>query len=128
MSKFVLTAQLHLQAPRNASQVLNQTRQQLSGGVTIPVNVKNAKQAQQQITNVTKATQQASSAAQSMGKSFGLATKRFAAFTVASRAISLVTNGLANAVDEAIQFQREMVKISQVTGKSISSFVDFKTL
>ena len=119
MSKFVLTAQLQLQAPRNASQVLNQTRQQLSGGVTIPVNVKNAKQAQQQITNVTKATQQASSAAQSMGKSFGLATKRFAAFTVASRAISLVTNGLANAVDEAIQFQREMVKISQVTGKSI---------
>ena len=119
MSKFVLTAQLQLQAPRNASQVLNLTRQQLSGGVTIPVNVKNAKQAQQQITNVTKATQQASSAAQSMGKSFGLATKRFAAFTVASRAISLVTNGLANAVDEAIQFQREMVKISQVTGKSI---------
>ena len=119
MSKFVLTAQLQLQAPRNASQVLNQTRQQLSGGVTIPVNVKNAKQAQQQITNVAKATQQASSAAQSMGKSFGLATKRFAAFTVASRAISLVTNGLANAVDEAIQFQREMVKISQVTGQSI---------
>ena len=119
MSKFVLTAQLQLQAPKNTSQVLNQTRQQLSSGVTIPVNVKNAKQAQQQITNVAKATQQASSAAQSMGKSFGLATKRFAAFTVASRAISLVTNGLANAVDEAIQFQREMVKISQVTGQSI---------
>ena len=75
MSKFVLTAQLQLQAPKNTSQVLNQTRQQLSSGVTIPVNVKNAKQAQQQITNVAKATQQASSAAQSMGKSFGLATK-----------------------------------------------------
>ena len=119
MSKFVLTAQLQLQAPKNTSQVLNQLRQQLSGGVTIPVNVKNAKQAQQQINNVAKATQQASSAAQSMGKSFGLATKRFAAFTVASRAISLVTNGLANAVDEAIQFQREMVKISQVTGQSV---------
>jgi hypothetical protein len=54
-----------------------------------------------------------------MGKSFGVALKRFAAFTVASRAVSLFSNTLANAVDEAIDFQNEMVKISQVTGKSV---------
>ena len=118
MSKFVLTAQLQLQAPRNASQVLNQIRSQLSG-VQVPISVKGAAQATKQVNNLAAASQKANSAAQSMGKSFGLAIKRFAAFTVASRAVSLVTNTLAGAVDEAIDFQREMVKISQVTGKTV---------
>ena len=118
MSKFVLTAQLRLQAPTNVNQVLNNVRRQLQG-VNIPVQVKGARQAQNQIQQVTKATQQASSAATALGRSFGSAVKRFAAFTVASRAVSLFTNSLANAVDEAIAFQDELVKISQVTGKSI---------
>ena len=118
MSKFVLTAQLQLQAPRNANQVLNQVKSQLSG-VQVPISVKGTAQATKQVNNLTAATQKANSAAQSMGKSFGLAIKRFAAFTVASRAVSLVTNTLAGAVDEAIDFQREMVKISQVTGKTV---------
>ena len=98
MSKFVLTAQLQLQAPRNTNQVLTQMRQQLSGGVTVPVSAKGAAQAQKQITQVANATQKAATAAESMGKSFGLATKRFAAFTVASRAVSLLTNSLANSI------------------------------
>jgi hypothetical protein len=118
MAQFVLTAQLQLQAPKNASQVLNQIQNQLKG-VQIPVTVKSAAQATKQINQVTDATNKATSAAQAMGKSFGLAIKRFAAFTVASRAVSLFTNGLANAVDEAIDFQREVVKIAQVTGKTV---------
>ena len=119
MSKFVLTAQLQLQAPRNTNQVLNQMRQQLSG-LTIPVDVKGAAQAQKQIKNVANETQRAASAAESMGRSFGLATKRFAAFTVASRAVSLLTNSLANSIQEAVDFQREMIKISQVSGKTMA--------
>ena len=119
MSKFVLTAQLQLQAPRNTNQVLTQMRQQLSSGVTVPVSAKGAAQAQKQITQVANATQKAATAAESMGKSFGLATKRFAAFTVASRAVSLLTNSLANSIAEAIDFQREMVKIAQVSGKTM---------
>ena len=117
MSKFVLTAQLRLQAPTNTRQVLNQMRGELKG-LSVPVEVKGATQAQKQIKQVTKATREASGAATAMGKSFGLALKRFAAFTIASRAVSLFTNSLANAVDESISFQREVVKISQVTGKT----------
>ena len=118
MSKFVLTAQLKLQAPTNTRQVINQMRGQLQG-LNVPVQVTGASSATKQINKVTAATKQAAGAADSMGRSFGLALKRFAAFTVASRAVSLVTNTLANAVDEAIDFQRELVKISQVTGKSM---------
>ena len=118
MAQFVLTAQLQLQAPRNASKVVNQIQNQLKG-VQIPVTVKSAAQATKQINQVTAATNKAASAAEAMGRSFGLAIKRFAAFTVASRAVSLFTNSLANAVDEAIDFQREVVKIAQVTGKTV---------
>ena len=117
MSKFVLTAQLKLQAPKNTQQVVNQIKSQLSG-VSVNVNVKGATQAQRQIKQITAATNQATSAAHNMGKTFGVALKRFAAFTIASRAVSLFTNSLAGAVQESIDFQREIVKIAQVTGKT----------
>ena len=115
MARFVLTAQLQLQAPKNARQVVNQIRQQLAGQtINVPVTVKGAKQAQQAVNNVSKSLKQATGASDALGRSFGLAVKRFAAFTVASRAVSLFTNSLAGAVDEAIDFQREMLKIAQV--------------
>ena len=118
MSRFVLTAQLKLQAPTNVTQVVNQMRSQLKG-LSVPVQVNGASTATKQIKQITAATKQATGAAHNMGKSFGLALKRFAAFTVASRAVSLFTNSMAAAVDESIAFQRELVKISQVTGKSV---------
>ena len=118
MSRFLLTAQLQLRAPTNTRQVMNTLRSQLAG-VNVPVQMQGVAQAQKQLKGVAKEAKVATNAAQNMGKSFGLAFKRFAAFTVASRAVSLFTNGLANAVDEAIDFQREMVKISQVTGQAV---------
>ena len=117
MSKFVLTAQLKLQAPRNTRQVVQDIRRQLKG-VQVPVEIKTADKARKQIKSVTDETKKATSAANALGRSFGLAIKRFAAFTVASRAVSLFTNSLANAVDEAIAFERELIKIEQVTGAS----------
>lgn len=117
MSKFVLTAQLKLQAPTNTRQVVQEIRRQLRG-VEVPVEIKQADQARKQIKSVTDETKKATGAAQALGKSFGLAIKRFAAFTVASRAVSLFTNSLANAVDEAIAFERELIKIEQVSGAS----------
>ncbi len=120
MSKFVLTAQLRLKAPTNTKQVINDLRRELQG-VNIPVKIKGAAEAKKQLDAVGNSAKRASSAAQAMGKSFGLAFKRFAAFTVASRAVSLFTSSLANAVDEAISFQREMIKISQVTGQTVQS-------
>ena len=84
MSRFVLTAQLQLQAPKNTKKVLDEIRRGLAGGVDVDVRVKGAEAAKKQLQNVTNATNQASSAALNMGKSFGLAFKRFAAFTIAS--------------------------------------------
>lgn len=118
-TKFNLTAQLQLQAPRNTAQVVSQIQRQLSG-VNVPVNVVNSSRATQQLKQINNQTKKVTTQAQKMGKAFGVATRRFAAFTVAARGITLFTTSLANAVDESIQFQRELIKISQVTGKSIS--------
>ena len=118
MSKFVLTAQLQLKAPANTKQVVSQMRRQLSG-INVNVGVRGAPQAQKQVAKINQQVQTLNKSGARLGKTFGLAINRFAAFTVASRAVSLFTNGLANATKEAIAFERELVKISQVTGKSV---------
>lgn len=118
MSKFVLTAQLQLKAPTNTKQVVSQMKRQLSG-VNVSLNVKGAPQAQKQLAKINQQCKNVNKTGQRMGKTFGLALNRFAAFTVATRAVSLFTNGLANATKEAIAFERELVKISQVTGKTL---------
>lgn len=117
-SRFVLTAQVQLQAPTNTRQVVNQIQQQLQG-INVPINVQGGQQAANQVNNITKATKQATTQAQKMGKAFGTSIRRFSAFSIASRGISLLTSGLGNATNEAIAFEREMIKVSQVTGKTM---------
>ena len=118
-SRFVLTAQVQLQAPTNTRQVVNQIQRQLSG-VNMQVKLQGGQQAAKQVNNLNKATKQATTQANKMGKAFGASIRRFGAFTIATRAVSLFSNSLANATKEAIDFEREMIKISQVTGKTVA--------
>ena len=118
MSKFVLTAQLQLQAPNNVKQVVNQIQSQLKG-INVNVNVQGAQQAQTQVQNLAKSTQDAATASQKLGKNFGQAIRRFSALAIATRAVSLFTNTLGEAIRESIAFERELIKISQVTGNTI---------
>ena len=119
MSKFVLTAQLQLQAPTNVAQVTKQIQNQLSN-VNVNIQAKGAAQTTRQVQNLTKAVQQADSAAFKLGKTFTTSLKRFAAFSVATRAVSLFTQGIGGALDEAIKFERELIKVAQVTGKTVA--------
>lgn len=123
MSRFVLTAQLQLQAPTNVGQVVRQIQSQLNN-VQVNVQVQGTQQAQRQLNNVTTSTNQAANAATRLGQAFGLSIKRFAAFSIATRAVTLFTSTLSNAIKEAIAFERELTKISQVTGKSLSQLRD----
>lgn len=119
MSKFVLTAQLQLQAPGNVKQIVQQIQSQLNG-VNVNIQVQNAGQAQKQIQQVAQATNQATTAAERMGKAFALSIRRFAAFSIATRAVGLFTSTLSDAIQTSIDFERQLIKISQVTGKSVS--------
>lgn len=119
MSRFVLTAQLQLQAPNNVAQVVRQIQSQLNN-VTVNVQVQNAQRSQRQIQQLTQQTNQAASAAERMGRAFAVSVRRFAAFSVATRAVGLFTSTLSDAVQTAIDFERQLVKVSQVTGESLS--------
>ena len=118
MSKFVLTAQLNLQAPRNTNQVLNKIRSDFKG-ISVPVELQGGKEASRTAKDLTKNLKDATNQSNKLAKSFVASTRRFLAFAAAGRALSLVTNNLSNAVSEAIDFERELIKISQVTGKTV---------
>lgn len=115
--KYSLTLQLQLQSPKNVAQVVSGLQKQL-GGVSVNVQVKNGKQAVQQVQKITAATNDAKTAAEKMGDAFGVSLKRFASFSLASRAIGVFTRGLARAIDESIEFDRQLNRIKQVTRAS----------
>ena len=119
MSKFALTAQLQLRAPTNTGQVVSQLRRELKKGATIDLKVTGYKKAQAQISSVTKETKKAKLETNQLAKAISGAAKRYLAFAAAGRGIALVSK-LGNAIDEAIKFETELTKISQVTGKTVS--------
>ena len=118
MSKFVLTAQLQLQAPSNVAQVVRQIQSQLNN-VSVNVQVQGTAQAQRQIQQISNVTNEATSAAERMGKAFAVSIRRFAAFSIATRAVGLFTSTLSDSIKTAIDFERQLIKVSQVTGESI---------
>ena len=83
--KFVLTAQLQLQAPQNVRQVVNNIQSQLQG-VNVDVNVKNAAKAQKELKKTSNATKD-------VGKSADAASKEVKKMDVESKErISIVDN------------------------------------
>ena len=115
MSRFVLTAQLQLQAPRNVRQVANQIQRQL-GSVSVDLNIQNGRQATQQLGQINQQVDNLNKTSDKLGKTFAVSVRRFAAFSIVSRGIGLFTNKLSAAVEESIDFQRELIKIKQVSG------------
>ena len=120
MAKFVLTAQLQLQPPRNIAAVARQIQNQLNN-IKVNVAVSGASATVRDLDKVKKGVDKAASAADRMGKIFAVSIKRFAAFSIATRAVGLFTRGLGDAVSQAISFERELIKVSQVTGKSMKN-------
>jgi hypothetical protein len=125
--KFVLTAQMQLQAPTNTAQVVSQINRQLQNVRINPqINTKNMTAANKQMTNLNTSAITASNSlgkasknAQSLGASLGAAARRFAAITLATGFFLGLTRAMGDAVGKAIEFERELLKISQVTGKTV---------
>ena len=123
MSRFVLTAQLQLQAPRNVGSVVRQMQSQLSD-IKVKVSLDGASRTSSDLNKINKDVKKVTDSASRMGKAFAVSVKRFAAFSIATRTVSLFTNVIGGAVEEAINFERQLVKVSQVTGKSLSQLKD----
>lgn len=110
---------MQLQGPSasNINSVTNDLQRRLRN-INVGVNVSGHRQAVNNIARLRREVESTSAAAEQMGLTFGASLKRFAAFSVATRAVGLFTSKLASAVDEAIAFQNEVVRLSQVAGTS----------
>ena len=82
MAKFVLTAQLQLQAPTNVQQVTRQIQSQLNN-VKVNVDLQGAASANASLQKVNKNVKDVTNSANKMGKAFAVSVKRFAAFSIA---------------------------------------------
>ena len=105
MAKFVLTAQLQLQAPSNVAAVARRIQNQLNN-IKVNVAVSGASAASKNLNKITKGANQATSAANRMGKAFAVSVRRFAAFSIATRVVGLFARSLGDAVSEANAFER----------------------
>lgn len=86
----------------------------------LATNVKTQK-ALNNLNNLGNAAKNATNQMEQFGKQAGLAFRRFAGFTVATGAIGGLIASFTSAVREAISFQDQLVRISQVSRKSLSS-------
>lgn len=124
---FVLTAKLQLQPPGNLSQVVNQIQKQLNGitaNVTLQVNSQGIQQIANLNKNLSKVKQNAQQATDTItdfGAQSALAFKRFFAFNIATSAFIRFVGAVKSSIDSAIEFNKSMVQLSQITGKSVDS-------
>ena len=121
--RFNLTAQLQLQAP-NTQQVASQIKKDL-GGLKINVQVQQDAKAlagiNNQLQKTDKAAKSASKSMNFLNKGIGEAARRFSVITVATGSFIALARGIKNSTKAAVEFEREIVRISQVTGTSTKS-------
>ena len=124
---FNINAQVRLLPPTNGAQIAAQLRSQLNNiNATIGVNVsaqgmRNLNKANSGLKSVAKNAKVADGAMSDFGKQIALAGKRFFAFSLATAGIVKFTGAIKESLSEAIAFERELFKISQVTGNSIGA-------
>jgi hypothetical protein len=70
----------------------------------------------QQVTRTQRNTQQAALTMEDFGRQSALAVRRFAAFSVSAGAIYGLTRAISSAYGEFINFNKELVRLQQVTG------------
>ena len=118
--QFNLTAQLQLQAPTNTNQVINQIRKQLKPiGVQVKIqNAKNLSQANSALSSLNKNAQASKRSVNDLNRTLQESARRFSVITLATGSLLALANGFKNAVRGAVDFERELIKISQVTGRT----------
>lgn len=119
MSKFNLVAQLQLQAPGNTQTIVNQIQKQLNSiGVNVKLNsnVRNIRATSSAIGLIDTESRKASSSVGELGRTMGIAARRFGAISIATGGFLYLTRAIKNSVSEAILFERELNKITQATG------------
>lgn len=142
---FNINAQIILQAPKNVKAITQSIQNQLQGvsinvGANIPKNVQSqlnnlnntltktgksnkgvstsGLQAVNTLNSMGKSAKHAGGAMHMLGKETALTFKRFAAAGIVTATFFRMTQAISEAVPKALEFQREMVRLQQITGKT----------
>lgn len=118
---FNLTAQLNLQAPGNVNQVISQIRRQLKP-IGVQVNIQNTRsiaQANSSLQQLNKNAQASTKSMNQMNRTLQESARRFSVITLATGSFLALANSFKKSVKEAVAFETELLKISQVTGKTV---------
>ena len=107
---------------RNHTQAVNQALGSLSSGFTALKSSSSGaatgmNQSLQTMKQTAKAVQVARTEMQEFGKQSYLAIKRFAAFSFVTTGIFALTNAITSGLKAFINFDKEMIRLQQVTGK-----------
>ena len=123
--RFVLTAQLQLQAPRNVRAIVRTLRRDL-GSVRVPVvlDVRGREEVERLRDGLEKSADSARRAGKNMS-SFGKAVNQVARDLTRIGSLLLIRE-FADAARGAAEFERELVKVSQVTGTSLKNLAGIR--
>ena len=115
---FNLTAQLNVAlntaSLKNAANTINSQLKDV-GAVSLGIPKNDADSLKQ----IRVQAAEASTAMEQFGRQSGLAAKRFVAFTLTAGAIITFTSSLKQALTAAVEFDREMIRLTQVSTDSV---------
>jgi len=107
---------------KNAAASVGQLSNALASAAGGMKNINNVtSQVTSNMNKQSKATRGARTEMQEFGRVSGLALRRFAGFSVATAVVFGFGRAVVNATSEAIAFERELIKVAQVTGRSVAS-------
>ncbi len=121
MAAFNLTAQLQLQAPGNVAQVISGIKKQLAPiGIQVNVvgNTRSLAQINQQLQNTTKYAKSSARSVGELNRTLQESARRFSVITIATGTLLGFVSAVKNSIKEAIAFEKAMVNLSQITGKT----------
>jgi TP901 family phage tail tape measure protein len=128
---FTLTAALKVTPPSNINKIVADINRKLKS-VNVDINLGLPANAQRQLAGVSTeikkigtASKQTKTYVESLGTSAAASVRRFAGFTIFASTFYSLSRAIKDSLGEAISFQREVVKIRQVSGTSLK---DLKAL
>ena len=118
-----LNVQLQIQSPTNANvaSVVKQVQNQFKGfgvPVDVQVNAKGLQQTTSALNNISKSTKAVTSDIGKFEKGLRLAAQRFGAFAIGTRIFGGIASSLSRLTKDAVEFERQLNKIKQITGQS----------
>lgn len=134
MAKFVLTGHLALVPPKNLAAVAKQIKTRLSN-INVTVNVQantkalsataqGANSAATSLNNMSKQAKSAHNSISDLFKSLSGAAKRFGAIAIVTSTFLGLSRAIRSSLNDAIDFERQILNLEQVTGKTAKELKD----